>query len=57
MSSADNFCKQFGPNLFDTQIVALTEFFEKLDDFEKNRKTKKNKKKVPGGKELKNLLT
>ena len=34
VSSADNFCKQFGSNLFDTLIVFQKEIFEK-DDFKK----------------------
>ena len=51
VSSADNFCKQFGPrsgptkcrawsgsNLFDTQMVFKKEFFEKVD-FEKSKQT------------------
>ena len=51
MSSADDFCKQFESNLFDTQMVFLKEFFEKVD-FEKNQQTTKNMKIFPGGKEL-----
>ena len=54
MSSADNFCKQYGPRsgqtkcracsgskLFDTQMVFLKEFFEK-DDFEKISRRQKS---------------
>ena len=65
MSSAYNFCKQFGTRsgltectvssgskLFDTLMVFLKEFFEKID-FEKNQlMTKKRMKSYPGGKEL-----
>ena len=53
-SSADNFCKQFGPRsglteswawsgskLVDTLIVFLKEFFELKVDFEKNQRTTK----------------
>ena len=48
--SADNFCKQFGSRskLFDTLVVFMKEFFEKVD-FEKNKQTTKKKKKFPGG--------
>ena len=59
VSSADNFCKQIGPssgptksrawsgsNLFDTQMVFLKEFFEKVD-FEKNQQTTKKHEKLP----------
>ena len=62
--SADNLCKQFGPipgptkclvwsgsNLFDTQVVFLKEFIEKVD-FEKNQQMTKKHEKFPGGKEL-----
>ena len=62
MSSADNFCKQFGPRsgptfcracsgskLFDTQMVFLKEFLEK-DEFEKKQQTTKKHKKFPRGK-------
>ena len=62
MSSADNFCKQFGPRpgqikhlarsgskLFDTLIVFLKEFFEKVD-FEKNHQAKKAGKFPQGAK-------
>ena len=61
MSSADNFCKQFGPRsglterrdisgskLFDTLIVFLKELFEKVD-FEKSQQTTKNVGKFPRG--------
>ena len=52
VSSADNFCKQFLPrsSLFDTKMVFLKEFFEKVD-FEKNQQTTKKKKheKFPRG--------
>ena len=64
MLSADNFCKQFGPrsgptkrqapsgsNLFDTLIVFLKEFVEKVD-FEKNQQTTKKHENFPGGKDL-----
>ena len=64
LSSADNFCKQFGPRsgrtkcwawsgnkLLDTLMVFLKEFFEKVD-FEKNQRTTKSMKNFPGGKEL-----
>ena len=41
-----NFCRQFGPRsgskLFDTLIIFLKEFFEKVD-FEKNQRTTKKK--------------
>ena len=63
-SSADNFCKQFGPRsgptkcralsgskLFDTLMVFLKEFFKKVD-FEKYQQTKKKMKNFPGDKEL-----
>ena len=46
MSSGDNLCKQIGPGskLFDTLIIFLKEFFERVD-FEKNQqKTKKREK-------------
>ena len=56
--SADNICKQFGlrsgptercdSKLFDTRIVFLKDFFEKVD-FEKNQlTTKKSGKNLPG---------
>ena len=43
LSSADNLCKQFGPRsglteLFDSLIVSLKEFFEKVN-FEKSQQT------------------
>ena len=57
--SADNFCKQFGTRsgpterltcsgskLFDTLMVFLKEFFEKVD-FEKNQQTTKKHEKLP----------
>ena len=59
VSFADNFCKQFGPrlgltkrwplpgsNLFDTQMVFLKEFFEKVD-FEKKTADDKKHEKIP----------
>ena len=63
--SADDFCEQIGPrsgliklwswygsNLFDTRIVFLKEFFEKVD-FDKNQQTtKEHLKYFQGGKEL-----
>ena len=65
VSSADNFCKQFGPGsgptkrwawsgskLYDTLIIFLKEFFEKLDS-ENNQQTTKKREIFPGGKELK----
>ena len=67
MLSAHNLCKQTGPrsgptiyhawsrsNMFDTLIVFLNEFFEKVD-FEKNQQMTKNlekHEKFPRGKEL-----
>ena len=64
VSSADNFYLQFGPSsgatkclawskskLFDTLIVFLKEFFEKVD-FEKITIRQKNMEKFPAGKEL-----
>ena len=64
VSSADNFCKQFGPrsgptkcpawsgsNLFHTQMVVPKEFFEKVD-FEKKQQMRKRHEKFPRGKEL-----
>ena len=58
MSSADNFCEQFGPrsgptkcrawsgsNLFDTLMVFLKEFFKKLD-FEKKSADDQNPWKI-----------
>ena len=65
LSSADNLCKQFGPRsgptecrswsgskLFDTLIVFLKEFFEKVD-FEKNQQTTtKNHENYPACKDL-----
>ena len=48
--SADNFCKQFGPKswskLFDTLMVFLKEFFEKVD-FEKKKADDKGHEKLP----------
>ena len=65
MSSADNFCKQFGPRsgptvcsgykMFETLIVFLKEFFEKVD-FEKNQQTTKKHENYSGGKELKAIF-
>ena len=68
MSSADNFCKQFGPrsgptkrralsgsNLFDTQMVFLKEFFKKVD-FEKNQQTTKKHEKFPRGQKFNNEI-
>ena len=62
VSSADTFCKQFGPRsgptrcwvysvskLFDILIVFLKEFFKKKNYFEKNQQTTKNMKKSLGG--------
>ena len=59
VSSADKFCKQFGPRsgltksqalsgskLFDTLMVLLKEFFKKVD-FEKNQQTTKIPQKIP----------
>ena len=59
MSSAENFCEQFGPRsgptkcrarsefkLFDTLMVFLKEFFGKID-FEKNEQTSKMHAKLP----------
>ena len=40
-----------GSNLFDTQMVFLKEFFEKVD-FEKNQQMTKEHKNFPGGNEL-----
>ena len=65
VSCDDNLCKQFGPRsgltwcrawsgseLFDSLMVFLKEFFEKVD-FEKNQQTtKKKKKNYPACKEL-----
>ena len=59
VASGDNLCKQFGSRLwpdktsklFDTQMVILKEFFEKID-FEKNQQTTKNMKNYSEGKEL-----
>ena len=39
-SSADNFCKQFGPKLFKTMVVFLRDYFEKVDSEKKNRQPK-----------------
>ena len=67
MSSADNFCKQFGPRskirpnkmssligskLFDTLMVFLEEFFEKADFEKKLANGKKSMQNYPVGKEL-----
>ena len=65
MSSADNFCKQFGPStgptecrarsgskLFDTLIKFLKKYFEK-SDFEKNQKTTKKVGKSHRGQRVK----
>ena len=59
VSSADNLCKQFEPRpgptklrarsgskLFDTLMVFLKEFFEKVD-FEKSQRTTKEPEKLP----------
>ena len=59
MSSADNFCKQFGPRsgptecrawswskMFDTLMVFLIEIFKKVD-FEKDHQTTKKNAKFP----------
>ena len=61
MSSADNFCKQFGSRsgptkclawfasiLFDTQMVFQKEFFEKFD-FEKKSADDKKARKISQG--------
>ena len=57
MSSADNLCKQIGPgkhqawlgsNLFDTQMVFIKDFFEKIH-FDKNQQTTKRHEKFPRG--------
>ena len=61
VSSADNLCKQFGPrsgpikrrassgsNLFDTHMVFLKEFFEKVD-FETNQQTAKKARNISQG--------
>ena len=60
MSSADIFCKQFrtrsgptkrqaqsGSKLFDTLMVFLKEFFEKVDFEKKQQTTKKKREKFP----------
>ena len=65
VSSADNFCKQFGPrsgprkrlawsgsNLFDTLMVFLEEFFEKVD-FENNQQTTKKHENLRRGQRVK----
>ena len=56
VSSADNFCKQFGSrsgsDLFDTQLVFLKEYFEEVY-FEKNQQTTKKHGNFPGDNELK----
>ena len=58
VSSADNFCKQFGPtksrassrsNLFDTPMVFLKEFFQKVDFEKKSADHKKSMKNFPVG--------
>ena len=62
VSSADNFCKQFGPrpgltkcrawsgsNLFDTQMVFLKQFWKKRWFWEKNQQTTKKHEKYPMG--------
>ena len=62
LSSADNFCEQLDPdqdrqnvgpdldpNCFDTLMVFLKEYFEKVD-FEKNQQTTKNMQNYPGAK-------
>ena len=67
MSSADNFCKQFGPRsgplkssgliwvqTVDTLKVFLKEFFKK-NDFEKRQQATKSMQNYPIGKELKPL--
>ena len=63
--SADNLCKQFGPRsgltkrqtssgfkLFDTLMVFLKEFSEKVDSEKKSADDKKAGKYFPGGKEF-----
>ena len=68
VTSADNFCKQFGPrsgllerqtwsgsNLFDTQMVFLKEFLEKVD-FEKNQQTTKKHDIFLRGQRVKTLI-
>ena len=62
VSSADNICKQFGPRSgptehwawsgskpFDTQIVFLKEFLEKLDFEKKISRRQKKREKFPSG--------
>ena len=70
VSSADNFYKQFEPRsgptkcpawsgskLFDTLIVFLKEFFEKVD-FEKNQQTTKKKAwKLPSSQQKFNIIS
>ena len=64
VSSADNLCKQFGPrpgltksrawsgdNLFDTWMIFLKEFFEKVD-FEKKKKQTSKSMQITHGAEL-----
>ena len=61
-------CKQIGPrsgptkrragsgsNMFDTQMVFLKDFFEKVD-FEKNQQTTKKHKKFPRGQRVKGFI-
>ena len=67
VSSADNFCKQFGPRsdltkrracsgfkLFDTPVVFLKFFFENVD-FEKNQQTTRKYAKLSSRKRVKNM--
>ena len=51
LSSAGTLCKQYGSKLFDTLMVFLKEFFEKVD-FEKISRRQKSMKNYPGGKEF-----
>ena len=68
VSSADNFCKQIGPRsgplkrwywseskLFDTQMVFLKEFFEKLI-LKKISRRQKGMNNFPGGQRVKNFM-
>ena len=68
LSSANNLCKQIGPrsgptkcrawsgsNLFDTQMVFLKEFLEKVN-FEKNQQTTKKHEQFPRGQRVKVFL-
>ena len=69
MSYADNFCKQFWPrsgptkcpawsgsNLFETQMVFLKEFSEKVDFEEKSAYDKKSMNNFPFFRSLKHLI-